>query len=483
MRPCEFGGYASNIGTYLEIYKLYDEYDVNDLLNYVKSLPTAFESYLTYAQDKITAGYPISDHTIDGMIGYLNDVIAQKGTYYLIDNIKNNIGSCEFLTADEIATYQETVDAYFEEYFFPAHELLAEGLVQYKGYCETEGYLAAYGDAGIKYYTYLMQDLLGQSDLDIYEFGNEMKTKLNTYTRNITSVVQRMNAADGANPGVYDKFMELIEGKSLVGELNPYEMIAFLKEFALTIAPELESEPEINVKYMDDAAAQVSTALAYYMKSALDSTSSEEITLNGAKLGLDINGTLSTMAHEGYPGHLYAYCFTKQLDISNIAKVMTSTAHGEGWAKYVELKLWDYLKTHHTLGAEYDEAVSYYCDYMYYNDLAGYVLYTYIDYLIHVEHYTVPQLSKFLDSKGYNADIAEEMYYQLIEMPTQYAAYGYGIALFHDVHVQAQKELGDCYNEIEFNRALLSNGWCSTAEVKRIANEYITNTKFVNGIN
>lgn len=478
-----FGGYASNIGTYLEIYKLHDEYDVIDLLNYIKSLPVAFESYLTYAQDKITAGYPLSDKTIDGMIGYLNDVIEQQNNYYLIDNIKNNIGSCEFLSAEEIASYQEMTDTYFNEYFFPAHELLAEGLVQYKGNCSNEGYLAAYGDTGVKYYTYLIQDLLGQHDLDIYAYGNDLKSKLDVYTRKINSTIQRLNAADRENSGVYTKFMELINGKSLVGKMGPYEMIEFLKEFALTIVPALESEPDINIKYMDDAAAQVSTALAYYMKSALDSTSSEEITLNGHLLGVDINSTLATMAHEGYPGHLYSYCFTKQLDISNIAKAMTSTAHGEGWAKYVELKLWDYLKTHHTLGEEYNEAVFYYCEYMYYNDLASYVLYTYIDYAIHVEHYTIPKLEKFLDSKGYNAEIASDMYFQLIEMPSQYAAYGYGISLFYDVHEQAKKALGDCYNEIDFNRALLSNGWCSTSEVQRITNEYIEDTKLVNGIN
>lgn len=480
-----FGGYASNVGTYLEIYKLHDEYDVIDLLNYVKSLPEAFASYLVYAQDKITAGYPISDRTIDGMVGYLDDVIRQENrNYYLINNIKNNIGSCEFLTAEQIEHYQALTDQYFTECFFPAHKALAEGLVEYKGHCDQEGYLAAYGDLGVKYYTYLMSDLLGKQDLDITEFGQTLKNKLKGYSQKLNSAVQGMYSSDSKNPedGIETKFMELINGKSLVGEMDPYEMIDFLKEFALTIAPALDSEPTINVKYMDTAAAKVSTALAYYMKSPVDSTESEEITLNGELLSVNTTDTLLTMGHEGYPGHLYSYCFSKQLDISNIAKVMTSTAHAEGWAKYIELKLWEYLKDHHTLGEEYDVAVSYYCDYMYYNELAAYTLYTYIDYGIHVEKWNVNDVAAFLDRQGFNSDAAEDMYYQLIEMPTQYAAYGYGIILFHDVHEQAKKTLGDCYNEIEFNRALLSNGWCSSTELQRIADEYIAETKFVNGI-
>ena len=60
--------------------------------------------------------------------------------------------------------------------------------------------------------------------------------------------------------------------------------------------------------------------------------------------------------------------------------------------------------------------------------------------------------------------------------------YGYGISLFHDIHEKAQKELGNCYNEIEFNTALLSRGWRSTLEVQDITNEYIADTKFKNGI-
>ena len=53
---------------------------------------------------------------------------------------------------------------------------------------------------------------------------------------------------------------------------------------------------------------------------------------------------------------------------------------------------------------------------------------------------------------------------------------------FHDIHEKAQKELGNCYNEIEFNTALLSRGWRSTLEVQDITNEYIADTKFKNGI-
>ena len=48
-----------------EAYILKDKQDISDVFSYFKSLPEAFNSYLTYASDRITAGYPISDYTID----------------------------------------------------------------------------------------------------------------------------------------------------------------------------------------------------------------------------------------------------------------------------------------------------------------------------------------------------------------------------------------------------------------------------------
>ena len=80
-----------------------------------------------------------------------------------------------------------------------------------------------------------------------------------------------------------------------------------------------------------------------FFNTGLDNTSGENITLNGTKLG-DKNDVLGTLAHEGYPGHLYAYVYSKELGLSNLATVMTSTAHGEGWATYVSLQSLFHLK-------------------------------------------------------------------------------------------------------------------------------------------
>ena len=475
----QFGGYPADFGTYAEAYEFRTEQDIKDLLSYIKSLPDAFASYVTYGNDRITAGYPLSDYTISEMTSYLTDVINAGSDYYLNEVIKNKINACDYLTNEQKESYCNTVDSYMADYFMPAHQNLKTSIQNLKGNCEVEGYLASYGDAGKKLFEYELRDLLGLKDFDLTEYGSYLAEKIDEYSSKMNSIISSAQS----NSSVWKKFMSYYNGyTSVVGITDPVDMIDYLKEFATTIVPTLDTDPEISIKYMDQAAAKKSNAVAYYMKSALDSDNSEHITLNGEKLRDDYNETLSTMAHEGYPGHLYAYLFDKQLNISNAAKIMTSTAHGEGWATYVQLKLYEYIKNTTTVTSTIDkDAIKYFCDYNYYNNLTAYLAYTYVDYGIHILDWTIDDINEFFGGIGFNSSAGDSIYHTLIETPTTYAAYGYGMSYYVDLHENAKEKLGDLYDEVEFNSAILSHGWCSLGELKEVTDEYVDNTLFVLG--
>ncbi|MGM9857811.1 MAG: DUF885 family protein [Bacilli bacterium] len=475
----QFGGYPADFGTYAEAYEFRTEQDIKDLLSYIKSLPSAFASYVTYGQDRITAGYPLSDYTISEMTSYLTDVINAGSEYYLGEVIKNKVNACDYLSDTQKETYCSTVDTYMSTYFIPAHESLKTSLQDLRGNCTVEGYLASYGEAGKKLYEYELRDLLGLKDFNISEFGEYLVEKIDLYSGQMNNVIGKAQS----NSSVWKQFMSYYNGyTSIVGITDPVEMIDYLKEFATTIVPTLSTDPEISIKYMDEAAAKKSNAVAYYMKSALDSDNSEHITLNGEKLRDDYNETLSTMAHEGYPGHLYAYLFDKQLNISNAAKIMTSTAHGEGWATYVQLKLFEYIKnTTVATSTIQKDAIEYFCDYNYYSNLTAYLAYTYVDYGIHILGWTADDINAFLGGIGFSSSAGDSIYHTLIETPTTYAAYGFGMSYYVDLHDNAKEKLGDLYDEIEFNSAILSHGWCSLGELKEVTDEYIEDTLFVLG--
>lgn len=464
----QFGGYVADFSTYMEAYSLRSEREVQDIVDYIKSTKTAFPSYLDFVQDKLDKGYGLSDYTINEMRGYLSDVLKDKDNYYLADIISQKIDKVTFLTDEQKANYKQQVVDEMKNSFMVGVEKLYNGLEKFLGKvaAEDEGYWATY-EKGQDLYILSLEKLLGYEDIDMKEYINTVDRALNSAVSQVISAQNAIVSATGVS--TWEQLQAVVAKNSII-EGTPEEMVEYLKEFAKTIVPELKSNPDIVIKEMDEASAKVSNAVAYYMKSALDNTGSEYITLNPVKLkDSDANYVLGTLAHEGYPGHLYEYVFSKELDLPNISTIMTSTAHGEGWAMYVELALYRYAKEQSD-----NNIFDLVMDYMYANQLSSHLLETRIDAGVHYEGWGVEEIAKYMDKAGYGSDGAADLYKLLIEMPTQYASYGYGKLVFNNLHEEAKKVLGGYYDEVEFNTMLISNGWINLGELETQYDEYMT---------
>ena len=343
------------------------------------------------------------------------DDILEEDEYYLVEILRQKFNGLSFLTDAEKAAYIAEMEQAVNTHLVPAIEELNDGLDEYLGTLKKseEGYLTVY-EEGLKLYELKLADLLGYKEFDLEEYIKVVdEAFLETYgiSNGATSIAGRTFKD-------IDKFLEA----NPICDGTPDEMVAFLKEFAKTIVPELESDPEIYIKEMDEASAKVSNAVAYYMKSALDNTAGEYITLNPTKLG-GKNDVLSTMAHEGYPGHLYAYCYAKETDLHPFSIISTSTAHGEGWATYVEFQLYEYAKTIHSDIDNYDIAM----DYLIGNHLSSYMIEARIDLGIFCEGWEADDINACLQRvmPGYSFNDVDGLYNQFLEMPTTFHAYGY----------------------------------------------------------
>ena len=480
----QFGGYCSDFGTSMEGYTYRDEDDVKDVLSYVKSTAIVYPTYVTYANDRIEAGYPLSDYTLSEMIDYLQDIVDKGEDFYLIEYIQGKFNKLDFLDAEQKTAYTAQVKEYFVTYFLPANESLMEGLKKCKGHItsfEDEGYLAKY-ENGEELFIAKLRDLTGNPNLDIDEYNEYIDKKLKEYSSITTDIVAQYRAMGSTQAKLWYSY---IDGTSFVDITKPEEMIPYLKEFAKTIVPDLGVDINVLVKYMDETEAKKSNAVAYYMRSAIDSLTDEYITLNGLKTTSDYNDTLSTMAHEGYPGHLYAHVFIKDTSYPNILKVMSSTTFSEGWATYVQLKLYEYIKENVAgLSSSNKKTMDLAVDYLYYNQLAGYLLYCKIDEMIHVEHATIDEIVEYTHGVGYSSITAasvKEIYRTLIEMPTGYTPYGYGQICMNDLHIYCEKELGSLYNEVDYNAFVLSTTQDSLYNLQVLTEEYIKDVKFMYG--
>lgn len=467
-----FGGYVADFATYMEAYSYRSEKDVLDVISFINSTETAFPSYLGLVKDKADHGYGLSRYTVTEMRKFLSDILDQGKDYYLADAIcaKINAVDSTILSDEDKVKYCAQVVEGMDGAYLNGVKALFDGLAEYldKLPAEEEGYWSKY-ENGQDLFVADLESLLGLENFDI-----------DTYIAELEAEFKRTNAlASDAQQAVIRKFgvstneqlQSVLETYSIM-KGTPEEMMVFLKEFAPHVVPQLKSEPEIFIKEMDEASAKVSTAVAYYMKSALDNTGGENITLNPLKLG-DANDVLGTLAHEGYPGHLYAYVYSKEIGQHDLSTIMTSTAHAEGWATYVELALYEYAMANTT-----DQNLVTVLEYLHANQLNGYLINAMFDAYIHCKGWGPENISNWLQRNyGYDEadgdEVGDEIYKQLIEMPVTYAAYAYGKLFFVRLHDEAKAILGSFYNEVEFNGMLLSKGWTSLGELQNTYNEYM----------
>lgn len=470
-----FGGMPADFPTYITGYTFRNEQDVKDVISFIKTVKDAFPTYVEYAQDRIDNGRPLSDYTIDEMNKYLQGVVDEGEDYFLNDYLANKFAELDFLTDEQKEAYTAEAQTALKGDFIQAHADLIVGLKALKGNCTEEGYLSAYGEEGKAYYKLLLEDKLGYTDLDMEAYGAYLQESLDTYSKKINTV---MSMAQRLGTSGYNNFVNFATGSRAMINGTPDELMVFLKEFAKTIVPELKTNPEITISYMDPTQGESSNAVAYYMSSAVDSFDQEFITLNGSNLS-DTTNTLLTLAHEGYPGHLYNYVYTKEAGLHPINLLMRNLTYGEGWATYVELELLEYLKASTEIKAK-----QYACDYFIYNNLLSYMAYARADFGIHYEGWAADDVYDLFQSIGFNVDYATalDLLRNLIEMPAQYHAYGYGMSKFYDLHNDVEAALGDYYDQVDFNAYIQTYGWVPMEMLEELVAEYIVAQKHINGI-
>ena len=477
-----FGGYAGDIPSSMEAYQVRTKQDIEDIISYIDSVDEAFATYVDYILDRAEAGYPLTNFTLNNMIDYLDGVSKRKAKeddedkdtpYYLIAILEKKITDSKDLlglTDGEVTAYVERLDNAFVD-FIQAHIDLATAIEERcmnKATDELSHYLASYGEKGKILYEQLLRNRLGIT-MPLEDYIAFLDETISKYYTAYTGYSSNSTVNSIVNGEV-----------KVLNTDDPDEIIEFLRnEFAKAIVKDLQNSPTIDIAYMDKTVTANTTTVAYYMKSALDSTDKEFIHLNGDVLGNDYLETIKTLAHEGYPGHLYAYVNTKENpNLSNYVRVSTNTGHGEGWAKYVECALCDYLAQ--LKKGDWVNAMGK----SKYWDLFIYQIYTRIDIGISYQGWDVKEVLKFLKNQNLSVteDSARDILLDLIEMPGQYAAYGYGQALFYEMHTEAKELLKDSYNEVEFNEMLLSHGWIGLSDLQELYNDYMTQKCFLNNV-
>ena len=354
---------------------------------------------------------------------------------------------------------------------------LSTGLELYKGKAKNsdQSYIGSYGKKGKAYYKWQFSQLTGIEDPDIGEIYDDIYKFYSMSYIKCAAVMVKIAEYEDTDHEIYDEFYDYYDNNSVYLDLEePHDILDYLKEAAKTIVPDLKSAPEIDFKYMDETAGKISNTLAYYYLSPIDDKGSREyITLNSVQIENNEESMLTLLAHEGYPGHLYAHAYSKEQNLDLLTAALGKTAFAEGWAQYVEGAVLDYVAS-----TTDSEAVKLYCEYDKYSSMFDYASSLISDILINYYGYTIDELVEDGFVRDGLTDEQKQNYMSVFsEHPLVYVSYGYGRYYMEYLHDTAKSELGDKYDEVKFNGMLLSEGEPTFARAEEMTEEFIKANK------
>ena len=416
---------------------LYEEYSFNskkDVEDYLKLLALTdeyFDQIISFEKEKADAGLFMSDFACQNIIDQCNAFIVDSDNHYLIETFNTRIDKLTGLTQSEKDHYRLQNEKMLREHIFPAYENLAAALTDLLGSGTNENGLC-YFPEGKQYYEYLLAYNTSAAE--------SVKTLENMISNERVKVLQESSDLTTENPELWELASE--------ATLTPTDSATTLNHLKEVMLDDFPAPPETSytVSYIDDCVADY-LAPAFYVIAPIDDYSHNSIYINETTDTTNIS-YFTTLAHEGFPGHLYQTVMTYESGIEPVRSILNYSGFVEGWATYVE------FQSYHYAGLDDDVATI-----LELNQDATLSLYASTDIGIHYEGWTLEDTKKFWNNYGITNDDAIESIFELIvEEPTHYLKYYIGFLKFEELKKETSLKNIKNYNDKSFHQAVLSIG-------------------------
>lgn len=425
-------GIQAQLPSLLAEYTLRSEKDVIDYLNLLRDIPSYFETIIDFEKEKADRGYFMSDATADRIIDQCSDFISSGDNNYLnavfSENLEQVPGLDETQKENSLRLHRDAV----KHYVLPAYENLISALTSLKGSGTNENGLY-YLSGGRAYYTYLLKSSCG-----IYDSVEELQTRL---ANQLLADYKEIRAILEEDPSLA---ASLLQENSQSGR-TPEQILSSLQEQIKKDFPEI-SDVAYEVKYIhEDLKEHMSPA--FYLTPPIDTGSPNLIYLNpDSRLrGIEL---YTTLAHEGFPGHLYQSQFFLSKDHPAVRHTLNMGGYVEGWATYIESYAYLYGSENQQLGRLH-----------WLNRAMNLCLYSLLDIGIHYYGWTCEKAAKYLENFGVSdRAVCREIFQIIVEDPANYLKYYGGCLKFMDLKEEASRQ--EDFHPIDFHEKVLETGPC-----------------------
>lgn len=456
-------GVQANLPVTLGEYPLRNEEDVKTYLNLLKQVPTYFEDVISYEEQRNKKGLCTPDFLLlsskEKMETMLDGFHNDDNSF--IDTFNERISKVEGLSGRKQQHYKKQNENYVKKYVISAYENLYQYMEKRLESTSTDNLVpdssTAYGLSslpdGDKYYSLLVKSATGSS---------------RPVTELISMTEQALSQAlgDVLNIAITDQksYFYYCENSLETYYQSPEVILEALSLMIREDYPVLNNTPTYQVKNVSESLAS-SLSPAFYMIPAIDDYQNNTIYINALYTNEENGNLFTTLAHEGFPGHLYQTVYFNDTHPDSVRQSLNYPGYVEGWATYVEMDAFTFL--------DYPLEGDSLCRLYQADTIINLALCSRIDMGVNYEGWTLADTCKFFEDNGFNSTYAADVYTYVVETPANYLSYFIGYLEILDLKETYKNQEMENYSEKDFHKILLDIG---PADFETIRKEMLTNS-------
>lgn len=424
------GGVTSQLPVLLAEYTFRNTRDMKDYLGLLSQMDTYFLGILDYEQKKADAGLFMSDEACLKVIEGCEVFTEHPDDNFLIDTFSNRLNAMDGLTDTQKNAYLKQHSKVLSDHVIPAYSQMIKGLTMLLGRGHNNWGLCNFPE-GKAYYEAVVSADTGCDDSveDLFSQIAKARREDLTFCQNLLEKNPKL-ASQSPKPDAALK------------EENA--MLSRLQKEILTDFP-APPQTEVEICHVDPALSEY-LAPAFYITAPIDDISHNRIYINDAKNDTDIY-YFTTLAHEGYPGHLYQTICTSSYGAPEVLSLLNYPGYTEGWATYTEMQSFYYA------GLDPDLA-----SLLQHNQAATLSLYATADIGIHYFGWKKEKIAAFWSEYGVDDTATVNRITDLIlEEPGNYLKYYVGYLKFRQMREQLALE-NKSFSVSAFHEAILRTG-------------------------
>lgn len=426
-------------------YPLRTQEDILTYFSLLKETPDYFAQLFKIEKAKAEKGLFLSDPILDQVISQMRAFLKEKSDNPMITTFTERIRHLP-LSKKQKKYYAAQNKAIILYTFLPAYKTLMEHLLSLKGHSVNDLGLCYYKD-GREYYRALVSSLTG-SDKSIEEM-------IRMTDENISNCYDELEEILYLHPDAYEDFLDSDLKKCVPS--SEIKTLHWLKEKLPASFPN-SSLTEIRLKKVP-ACLEDHVSPAFFMIPAIDDHKTNTIYLNHKALSA-LSSPYSTLAHEGYPGHLYQTTyFYEHLD-HPILSLCDYNGYVEGWAVYAENLSYSFL--------DYGKNSSLIAKLYQLNHTLNLAIPSRIDLGIHYEGWNKKNVTNFLSTLGLEKEeVSFDIFDSILAEPANYLSYYIGFLEILALEQDYDNITKETRKNTSFYYHFLSNGPCDFSYLRR----------------